>query len=116
MSDNEKKDGVKYDEGKPPIYSGLVAYFPRACSAVSQVSAFGANKYTWGGWRSVPDRESRYRGALARHQFARAAGEVFDPESGFPHDAHIAWNAMAILEIILENNPDGTETDNSTTV
>jgi len=28
MSDNEKKDGVKYDEGKPPIYSGLVRCLP----------------------------------------------------------------------------------------
>jgi hypothetical protein len=36
-----------------------------------------------------------------RHLLAQAAGEINDPESGLPHAAHAAWNALAVLELSI---------------
>lgn len=93
---------VKYDAGKAPIYRGAVAYFPVAIEAVSTVSEFGARKYAWSGWRHVPDGINRYTDAMARHLLAEAKGEVCDSDSGLPHAWHVAWNALARLELLEE--------------
>lgn len=96
------KGAVKYDGGKAPIYRGAISYFPRAISAVAAVSAFGASKYAWNGWRSVPNGFERYSDALVRHLTNEGSGEILDPDSGSLHAAHIAWNALARLELLLE--------------
>jgi hypothetical protein len=36
-----------------------------------------------------------------RHELAIARGELIDPETGYPHLAHIAWNALARLELSM---------------
>lgn len=48
-----------------------------------------------------------YENALLRHTLAILGGERTDPESGLPHLAHIAWNAMAALVLMhdKENLP-----------
>lgn len=93
--------GAKLDAGKAPIRRGLLEYFPRACEAVAQVSAFGAAKYTWGGWETVPDGVNRYGDAAVRHVVkARTEGPV-DSDSGLLHAAHEAWNALARLELLM---------------
>lgn len=92
---------VKYDAGKPPIFKGGLAYFPRAIAAISAVSSFGATKYAWAGWRYVPNGLDRYSDALVRHLAAEGEGQVLDPDSGLLHAAHAAWNALARLELIL---------------
>ena len=94
--------GVKLDEGKLSIMSLLVKYFPRALNRITQVSEFGAKKYCEGGWRSVPSAHKRYSDALMRHLLAEATGEVNDAESGLPHSAHVAWCALARLELELK--------------
>ncbi len=92
--------GVKLDHGKSR--AGMVlGGFARALTAVSDVGTFGAKKYTPHGWRSVPHGVERYTDAMMRHQLAEAAGEQFDAESGLPHAAHAAWNALARLELLL---------------
>ena len=48
-------EDVKYDSGKSPVFQGALSYFPRAISAVAEVSHFGATKYKWKGWENVPD-------------------------------------------------------------
>ena len=91
---------VKHDSGK--IRPSLVILsMSRALQAVSEVGTFGAEKYTDDGWREVPDGVRRYTDAMLRHQLAEASGEVNDPESGLPHAAHIAWNALARLDLML---------------
>lgn len=95
---------VKYDGGKAPIYRGAVSYFPRAIGAVAQISAFGASKYAWKGWESVPDGFNRYSDAMVRHLAYEGQGEVLDPNSGLLHAAHAAWNALARLELLLKEN------------
>jgi hypothetical protein len=90
----------KKDAGKLPIFRGVYKYFSRALRSVAAVSFFGFQKYgKWGGWRKVPEARERYFDALLRHLACDAEGEKIDPESGLPHLAHAAWNALAILEL-----------------
>ena len=92
---------IKYDAGKAPIFRGLISYFPRAATAVAQVSGFGANKYAWNGWEQVDDGINRYSDAMVRHLMREGEGEVLDSDSGLLHAAHVAWGALARLELIL---------------
>ena len=92
----------KWDSGKAPLWQGTMKYFSRALRSVAQVSQMGHDKYgSWGGWVKVDKAEQRYADALLRHLSFRASGEEIDPESGLPHLAHAAWNALAILELEL---------------
>lgn len=100
------KGAIKYDAGKSPIFRGAVSYFPRALAAVAAVSEFGARKYAWKGWESVPDGYNRYSDALVRHLTYEGQNEVLDPDSGLLHAAHAAWNALARLELLLKEDND----------
>lgn len=92
--------GAKHDAGK--VRAGLlVKDFPHALTAVARVATFGAQKYAAHSWKTVPGAEERYHDALHRHTLAKYSGEISDPESGLPHAAHIAWNALALLELEL---------------
>ena len=93
--------GAKLDAGKAEIMRGVLFYFPNAVSAVAEVSSFGASKYTWGGWRTVPDGINRYGDALARHIVKEATEGDFDADSKLLHAAHAAWNALARLELLI---------------
>lgn len=93
--------GSKLDAGKSPVRRGLLEYFPRACMAVANVSAVGAQKYTWGGWQTVLDGVARYGDAEVRHICEAAVSGAFDKDTGLRHAAQEAWNAMARLELIL---------------
>lgn len=99
------KSGVKYDQGKPQIWSLLLTYFPRALEAVCRVSEFGARKYAANSWRGLPNGFVRYSDALSRHLLADGAPNDYRPtvddESGLLHAAHAAWDALARLEIAL---------------
>ncbi len=92
--------GAKLDEGKPRV-GLMITGFPRALMEVSKVTTFGANKYCENGWMSVPDGIARYNDAMQRHNLKIAEGEILDPDSGLPHLAHVAWNALAILELSM---------------
>jgi hypothetical protein len=95
--------GAKLDYGKNRL--GLVLLgFPNALKAVGQVGTYGANKYSDNGWKSVPNGQERYTDALLRHEVEFACGESDDTESGLPHLAHAAWNALAVLELYLTGN------------
>jgi hypothetical protein len=93
--------GAKLDSGKSPVFRGVVDYFPRALQAVALVSLFGATKYTWKGWESVPEGVERYSDAMVRHMIAEAMEGPVTPDSGLLHAAHTAWNALAVLELKL---------------
>ena len=95
--------GAKNDIGK--VRAGLlVKDFPHALTAVARVATFGAQKYAAHSWKTVPGAEERYHDALHRHILAQASGEVNDTESGLPHAAHVAWNALALLELQLRKS------------
>ena len=97
---NPHEPGSKLDAGKPEVVKDVLAYFPNALREVGGVSAYGARKYTRMGWASVPDGVDRYTEALGRHLLAEAEGERID-QSGLWHDAQVAWNALARLELRL---------------
>jgi hypothetical protein len=97
-----KESGSKLDAGKPCLWRGTINYFPRALRGVAAVSTFGASKYCWNGWQSVPEGFERYSDAMVRHLTREAEGEATDSDSGFLHAAHAAWNALARLELLLK--------------
>ena len=95
---NQHAPGAKLDSGKqrPAL---IMDAMPRAIAGVVAVGTFGANKYSDGGWLEVADGINRYRNAQLRHEQKRAIGELVDPDSGLPHDFHIAWNILAQVEL-----------------
>lgn len=96
--------GAKFDFGKSPLFRGALDYFPRALSAVAEVSAYGANKYAWKGWETVPDGYLRYSDALGRHLVKESIEGYYDiTDSNLLHAAQVAWNANARLEILLRD-------------
>lgn len=106
--------GAKLDSGKAPIFRGLLDYFPRALEAVSHVSRAGAAKYAWKGWETVNDGYNRYQDALGRHQIKKAIEGPLDSEllergEKILHDAQIAWNALAALELWLREQERGLQ-------
>ena len=83
------KEGTKFDSGKPD-WSLLPL---DAVEGVVKVMTFGAKKYAPNNWKLIKDPE-RYRAALLRHMTAQQRGERIDSDSGLPHSAHIACNAI----------------------
>lgn len=98
---NPHEPGAKLDAGKAPIFQGVIDYFPRAIAQVAAVSAFGASKYAWKGWETVPDGVNRYSNAGMRHLIDEAIEGPITIDSGLLHKAHAAWNALAALELTL---------------
>ncbi|MQB00207.1 MAG: hypothetical protein GEU78_07935 [Actinobacteria bacterium] len=95
----------KDDSGKSMAYSLCLSYFPLALAEVAKVSRFGMEKYNAKpedkGFLQVPDARRRYSDALVRHLLAETK-EVYNPADGnLRHDAQVAWNALARLEMAL---------------
>jgi hypothetical protein len=90
--------GAKLDAGKTK--AGVLGDFSLALLAVADVGTFGAEKYSRGGWQEVPNGIERYTDALWRHLLNERHGDN-DDDSGLLHAAHMAWNALARLELIL---------------
>lgn len=96
--------GAKLDAGKAD--ASLLLDFGLALHAVAQIGTFGAKKYTRGGWKTVPDGETRYTAAMIRHLLQEHVEKV-DKDSGLLHAAHAAWNALARLQLMLATSADG---------
>lgn len=92
--------GSKFDAGKQRPQLVLLA-MPRAMGAVIDVAEYGAQKYADNNWLQVQNGIQRYTDAMLRHAIAEGI-ETCDPESGFFHAAHTAWNALARLELMLQ--------------
>lgn len=92
--------GAKYDAGKPRP-SLILDGFPRAILEVSKVGTYGLTMHPEGSWREVPDGRKRFRDAQDRHRLLGAIAE-HDSASGLLHAAHEAWNALCVLELILQ--------------
>lgn len=90
--------GSKLDSGK--ILAGILGDFGLALTSVAEVGTFGAKKYTRGGWKTVPNGIERYTDAAWRH-LLKENQEQLDPDSSLLHAAHLAWNTLARLEIML---------------
>lgn len=95
---DQHEPGAKTDAGKPDL--SLLILFGRALTAVGEVGTYGAEKYTRGGWQTVPDGINRYTAALLRHVFQEQT-DRYDSDLPVLHAAQVAWNALARLELIL---------------
>lgn len=93
----ETVEGVKYDQDKPHM-NLLLQEIPNALVEVSECLRIGEQKYGRGNWRKVENKEDRYLAALMRHLTAYYKGERTDPESGKSHLAHVAVNALFLLD------------------
>jgi hypothetical protein len=93
--------GLKYDDGKPALglYSGEFLCWQGA------VLEFGRQKYTKDGvdgadnWRKGM-KVRKLLGAIFRHTALVLMGEDLDKESGLPHLAHVAVDAMFVWETL----------------
>ena len=98
--------GKKYDNGKP-MAGTLTDVFSRALMAVGACIEFGTHKYPDPkNWQLVDNGIKRYRDAMVRHLLKYNAGIDKDEETGLPHLAHMAWNALAILELYMQEHKD----------
>ena len=91
--------GAKLDAGKVRV-DLIFDDMALALIEVARVATYGAQKYTEGGWLDVPNGHQRYTAAMDRHRLAEAI-EPYDPDSQLLHAAHLAWNAVARLELVL---------------
>ena len=90
--------GAKDDKAKP--MAGVLLDFSRALQTVVDVGTYGAKKYTRTGWATLPEGSQRYLDAMMRHLLAVDVDpDGLDKETGLPHLAHVAWNALAVLEL-----------------
>lgn len=104
--------GAKLDDLKPDL--SLLLMFSKALTCVAEVGTAGAKKYTRGGWLHVDDGENRYTAAMLRHLMT---DEDYDDDisdwakKDILHDAQVAWNALARLELklIRLENVDGND-------
>jgi len=95
--------GSKLDSGKDRC--GLVlGDFSRALRMVSKIGTYGAKKYTDHGWLEVQDGVERYTDAMLRHWFDENTSCFNDDDTGLPHAAHLAWNALARLELMIRED------------
>lgn len=83
-----------------PITSGVLDYFPAALAAVAAVSKAGNDKHNpgepmhWARGKSMDQAD-----CIARHLIERGG---IDPETGMRYSAQLAWRALAMLQIELE--------------
>lgn len=83
-----------------PVYSGVMAYFPRALMAISRVSRAGNEKHNpgeplhWSKDKSVDQPDCVARHNLTPYQV--------DEDSGERHFVHAGWRQLAWIELCFE--------------
>ena len=91
MSEKAQGAAVKYDQGK--IRYDLIPVGP--LENIAKVYTMGAQKYGDRNWERGLSTDRLYA-AMMRHAQEWRKGITCDPESGLPHMAHVAWNAIGI--------------------
>ena len=90
------------DRKRAPVCTGVLDYFPRALVEISKLSWHGNNKHNPGEplhWSR--DKSNDHEDCLVRHLMDRGTP---DPEmGGLSHTVGMAWRALAILELELED-------------
>lgn len=93
--------GAKLDNNK--IQARLLKRFGLALLAVADLATGGARKYSANGWAKVEKGEERYEDAALRHVL-KDMFELKDPDMNQPHAVSEAWNALAKLQLMIEEN------------
>ena len=82
-----------------PLATGVLDYFPDALLAVAEVSRAGNDQHNPGEplhWSR--DKSKDHADSLARHLLERGTLDV----DGKRHSAKMAWRALALLQIEIE--------------
>lgn len=103
-------DGIKYDKGKPRVAEFLLD-FEDVILEVTKVWEFGAQKYGKSNWKQLDDGRTRYTNALIRH-LLKEPNNMKDDETGLYHAVHLAFNALARVHFILEEEKEKKDEDN----
>lgn len=85
--------GLRYNEGKNQL--DLVPAY--AYKQLGRVFTKGAEKYARDNWRKGMSWRT-VMGSLERHYMEFKEGKDFDEETGLPHIAQVAWNALVLTE------------------
>jgi hypothetical protein len=83
-----------------PVTSGVLDYFPDAIAAVAEVSRVGNEQHNPGQplhWDR--SKSTDHADCIARHLLERGTVDV----DGMRHSAKLAWRALALLQVELEN-------------
>jgi Domain of unknown function (DUF5664) len=99
-----EKQGVKANKNKPQL-SLLFKQFPKALEAIAKCSEYGHKKYKetdkdYLNYTRVYGGSKTYADAGLRHRLEQGN----DSESGLPHQLHVAWNALAELQLWIQEN------------
>jgi hypothetical protein len=98
-SENAPKEVFKNDKGK--LRWSLLPV--SAVEEIVKVLEFGAIKYGANQWRELPEFEwNRISDALERHLQKWKRGQDKDDESNLQEMAHVACNALFLLEMALQ--------------
>ena len=74
---------------------------------VVEIFNYGLKKYNEeGSWAKLEGGYRRYYNAFFRHLEAHESGQYRDPESGYPHIQHCAWNALAMMYFAIKKPKD----------
>lgn len=97
-------EGVKTNSLKPQM-SLLFKQFPKALEAIVKCSEYGHSKYKetdkdYLNYTRVDGGSKTYADAGLRHRLEQGN----DLESGLPHQFHVAWNALAELQLWIQEN------------
>ncbi len=93
--------GAKFDQGK--IRVSLLKRFGLALLAVADLATVGAEKYSAHGWAEVEHGIERYDDALFGH-YLKEMFENKDPDTNIRHEVQTAWNALARLQLLVEED------------
>jgi hypothetical protein len=83
-----------------PVTTGVFDYFPAALAEVARVSKAGNDKHNpgeplhWARGKSTDQAD-----AIGRHLIDRGG---VDPDTGLRHSGELAWRALALLQLELE--------------
>lgn len=91
--------GIKYDKDKPRIAEFLTDFEP-VIEPLTRIWEFGAKTYGVSNWKEVENGKVRFTNAMFRH-FLNENYRFNDTETGLPHAAHVAFNALMRLYFIL---------------
>jgi hypothetical protein len=90
----------KQDRKERPVFSGVFKYFPDALAEVANVSHVGNQQHNPGqpmAW--IRHKSTDHGDCVARHLLE--AGTI--DSDGLRHTAKVAWRALALLQVEIEN-------------
>lgn len=97
MREDNNELGNRDNKGKPGVHLLPLD----ALVDIARVYDYGCRKYALHNWEQGLKWSEGTEASLLRHLAAWHGGEDYDPESGLPHDLHIAFNALALVAFRL---------------